>query len=198
MITKISDWQHQKTKALRVFDIVREFEPNSIIAGGSVCDWDHGILARDVDIYTHTSDVAGMIAHVSKALGVTPVDLFDISNKEVKQKDEDYEKESYVKDVYEFSHEGQDYQIVFTITANHSVDVINKFSHNMAQIWIDWNENSHEYETHSTRAYGFGFGNKILLYYGDVTKQENYYIKTMTKFQKRNYIITQVVWNPNE
>lgn len=88
---------------------IEKIDPFAIIAGGAPRDWEHGIVARDVDVFLHVPDswTIGVITRqLNKVCNIKP------SAFKGEERMQWYEKNPDIRAVFDWNHLGVDFQLI--------------------------------------------------------------------------------------
>lgn len=103
------DLIHQIATSDMILSKIEKIDPFAIIAGGAPRDWEHGMIARDVDIFLHVPDswTIGVIARqLNKVCNIKP------SAFKGGERMQWYEKNPDIRAVFDWDYNGVDFQFV--------------------------------------------------------------------------------------
>lgn len=173
----------QQKVASMALDIISVLDDNAIVAGGAPRNWDHNMVANDIDLYLYAGEgrQAGQIhKHLKRLFGtVTPIGLTAMEFDDVTAKE--HETCPYdcmdIKWVFECKFMGETLQLIFMKQPTFN-SVVDKFDCSICKIWFNGHRIIKEPAYRTTEELGVVFVNdpdgkqnrhleKLLGYFGD-------------------------------
>ena len=99
--------QEQMSCALSYLGCIQVFWPEAIIAGGAPRNWDHGMLANDIDIYLQMDETGG------EALDKRELEIMFRGGSVRKIGGTIYAEGNLIKYVYQVRYAGEEFQFIF-------------------------------------------------------------------------------------
>ena len=103
------DLTYQIATSDMILSKIEKIDPFAIIAGGAPRDWEHGIVARDVDIFLNVPDnwtISTIVKQLNKVCMIRP------SAYKTEDQMQWYEKNPDIRAVFDWGYNGVDFQFV--------------------------------------------------------------------------------------